>query len=254
MLDQLVGGQLFGLLLVFARIGAAFVLLPGFGEAYVPVRYRLLLAVAITVVLAPALAPDLPGLPSAPVELLPLLGGEIAVGLFLGLVVRLTLVALHTAGMIIAYQSSLANALTFDPASAQQGALTGAWLTAIALVLIFITDLHHLMLRSLADSYAMFRPGALPPVGDFAEAMVRITAESVSLGVRIAAPLLVFGLIFFLALGLLARLMPQLQVFFIAMPLQIALGLLVLGMTIAAIMLAVLDSFEETLRALGVAR
>ena len=247
MLQNLLTAELFAPFLVFARIGSAFVMLPGFSEAYVAVRYRLLLAAALSLVLAPVVGPGLPRAPGTVPELAILLGGEIAVGLFLGIAARLVLAALQVAGQIIALQTGLASVLVFDPASQQQGALTAAWLTALALVLIFLTDSHHLMLRALADSYGLFLPGEIPAVGDMAEAMSRLVAASFALAVKLSAPFLVFGLVFFLALGLLQRLLPQVQVFFVALPLQIMAGMLILALTLAAGMAVFLDDFETAL-------
>lgn len=244
MLDQLLPAEVFGIFLVFARIGTAFMLLPGFGEAYVAVRVRLMAAGAVSFVLAPVLAPTLPPLPAEPLRLVLLLLGEIGLGLFLGLAARMMLAALQTAGMIIAMQTGLANAFTLDPAAGIQGAVAGAWLATIALVLIFVTDSHHTMLRGLAHSYVVFQPGAVPPIADLTEAVTRLFAESFKLAVQISAPFLVFGLVFFVALGLINRLMPQVQVFFVAMPIQIALGLLVLGLTIVAGMSGFLARFD----------
>ncbi|MBI3709260.1 MAG: flagellar biosynthetic protein FliR [Proteobacteria bacterium] len=115
------------------------------------------------------------------------------------------------------------------------------------MLLIFVTDTHHLMLRALVDSYQVFRPGAALPIGDFAEATTRVVAESFLLAVKISAPFIVMGLVGFVALGFLQRLMPQVQVFFVATPLQIAFGLLGLALTTAAVMTVFLDGFESVL-------
>ncbi len=246
-LNQLLSAQIFGLFLVFARVGAAFVVLPGFGEAYVTPRIRLLLAAAISFAMAPAVAARLPALPAEPVQLLLLLGEEIGIGLFLGMVARLMLASLQTAGMIIGLQTSLANAFAFDPAFQQQGAVTSAWLAVLGLVLIFVTDLHHLMLRAIADSYVAFPPGVMPSMGDIAESGTRIVSASFRIGVQMSAPFLAFGFIFFLAVGLLSRLMPQVQIFFIAMPAQIILGLVILAATITVSMTLFLENFEASL-------
>lgn len=245
MIQDLLPINIFAFFLVFARIGSALMVLPGFGDAYVAPRFRLLIALAITLVVTPVVGADLPPMPDAPVSLLLVLGGEIAVGVFLGLLARLLMAALQIAGMIVAFQSSLANALTTDPVSAQQGALAGSFLSVIGLLVIFVTDLHHVMLRAVVDSYALFEPGTLPPVADFAEAMARTVSKSFGLGLKIAAPFVVVGIVFNLSVGLLARLMPQVQVFFIAMPLQIGLGFLVLGFTLSAAMLVLTDSMVE---------
>jgi flagellar biosynthetic protein FliR len=91
LLEQFLPANLFAALLIFARIGSAMMLLPGFGEIYVPQRYRLLLAMILSVLMLPILAPLLPALPSSPSELLLLLGAEVAVGLFIGTLTRFVL-------------------------------------------------------------------------------------------------------------------------------------------------------------------
>ena len=130
----------------------------------------------------------------------------------------------------------------------------GAWMSMIALVLSFVTDLHHLMLRGLVESYALFRPADVPPIGDFTELIVRLVSSTFLLGIRIATPFLAFGFIFNLALGLVARLMPQVQVFFVAMPLQIVIGLIALGSTVGIGMVIFLNRFESVLTTFSMTR
>jgi flagellar biosynthesis protein FliR len=246
-LEQLLPGQIFSFFLVFARIGSAFSVLPGFAEAFVAMRFRLMLAGATSIVVAPVVAPGLPPAPDSTAAFFILVGSETIIGLFIGVTARLALAAIQTAGMVIGLQTSLANAFAFDPTTAQQNAVVGAWLSTVALVLIFVTDLHHLMLRGLVDSYALFQPGAAPPVGDFAEAIVRLVSSSFMLGIQISAPFMAFGFIFFLALGLLARLMPQVQIFFVAVPLQIVIGFIAIAATVAFGMHTFLNGFESVL-------
>jgi flagellar biosynthetic protein FliR len=251
MLEQLVSAEVFAAFLVFSRLGAAFSILPGIGETFVAMRARLLLAIAVSLLLAPAVADTLPRLPASPITLIIIVCQEIGIGLFLGVVARTILAALQTAGMIVGFQTGLSSALVFDPSFSGQSAVTAAFMTMVGLVLIFATNSHHVMLSALADSYVSLPAGRLPPLDDMVSAIVRVTGDSFSLGVRIAAPFLVFGVVFFLGLGLLARLMPQIQVFFLAVPLQIVLGLGVLVITIALGMAVFLDSFRGALLAFG---
>jgi len=247
MLQELLPANLFAFFLVFARIGAAFMVLPGFGESYVFPRGRLLFALAVSLVVAPVVQAGLPALPGNPIVLALLLLSEIAIGLFMGLLARITLFSLQTAGMVIAYQSAMANALVQDPVAGQQGAVAGSFLTTIAVVLIFITNLHHVMLAAVVDSYAVFPATGLPDMGDVADTAARLVAESFKIALQIAAPFVVIGLVFQFGVGLLARLMPQVQIFFVAMPVQIALGLFVLMVTVSAGMLLFLDRFEASI-------
>ena len=247
MLADTLQADLFTVFLVFLRVGSALMLLPGFSEAYVTPRVRLVFALVIAAVAAPPLAPRLPELPSAPLALFILVAGEIGVGLFLGVVIRLLLTGLQVAGMVIAYHSSLANALVFDPSAAQQGVLAGNFLTAVGLLLVFVTNLHHVMLEAVVDSYALFVPGQVPPLGDVADTVARTVSQSFLLGVQIGAPFVVVGLALSLGVGLLARLMPQVQIYFVVMPVQIMVGFLVLLLTLSAGMMWFLTAFEGNL-------
>jgi flagellar biosynthetic protein FliR len=239
--------EVFALLLIFARVGSAMVLLPGIGENYVAVRVRLLLAGAIAIVVAPVVAPKLPALPGSPVTLLLLLGGEIGIGLFIGTVARMTFTALEIAGTIISFQIGLATASVFNPLISDQGSLVSVLISIAAIVLLFETNGHHLMLHATVDSYGLFVPGALPPIGDFTETITRLVAKSFVIAMQMAAPFLVLVSVLYIALGLITRLMPQLPVFFVALPLQIVLGFLVLILSFTTLMVWFLQNFSDVL-------
>lgn len=247
MLDQFLSAGLFSYMLVFARIGSAITLLPGFGEAYVPQRVRLGLALMLSLIVTPMVGDRMPAMPASMWALLLLVATEVVIGLLFGTVARLLLVGLQTAGMIVAFQTSLASAIINDPASAQQGSIIGNFFVAMGVLLIFITNMHHMLLAGLVDSYSLFSPGALPPAGDMAELVTRIVAISFDTAMQISAPYIVVGLVFYLGLGLLARLMPQVQVFFIAIPLQIILSFLVMMLTFSAAMMWFMDRFDATM-------
>lgn len=250
MLQNLITGDAFSLLFVFARIGAAIMLLPGFGEVFISARVRLLLAIGITVVVAPIVSPFVPPTPDGPLALFGAIGYEIVIGVFLGAMSRMMIAALHTAGVIVGFQTSLSNAHLFDPINANQGSLIGSFFNVLGIFLIFATNLHHMMLIAVIDSYSLFVPGAALPIADFSDTAARVLGQSFLLAMQIAAPFIVMGMLFYLGLGLLARLMPQVQVFFIAIPIQIILGFLVMGATLSAGMLWFLGSFQTTFQGL----
>jgi flagellar biosynthetic protein FliR len=251
MLAELVAQDLFAVLLIFVRAGSAFMVLPGFSEAYVWARVRLLLALVVSVVLAGPLGPAMPALPAAPLELGRLLAGEALLGLFLGFTARFAFAALHVAGTALAFQSGLAAAAIFDPNEATQGTVTGNFLTTTALVLLFVTDSHHLVLQALAASYAGLPAGAAPPLGDMAELLVRLLDQAFAVGVRIAAPLLLVSLLMYLGMGVLNRLMPTFQVFFIALPLQMLAAFATIMVSFGAGLLAFFTLFEDALGTLA---
>ena len=245
MLAELLTTELFVFFLLFTRIGTAIMVLPGFGEIYVPTFVRLPIALGVTLALAPLLAPAIPPQPDDPFQLLLLLGGEIGIGLLIGGIARLTMSALHVAGTVIAFKSGLAYALTMDPTQGVQGALVASFLSILGIVVIFALNLHFLMLRAVADSYVLFVPGALPPMGDFADLALRVVAGSFSLGIQLAAPFIVFAMVLNIGIGVMARLMPSLPIFFVIMPLQIWVAFAMLGVTIAVIVEFFAGYFES---------
>ncbi len=241
--------QLFAVLVVFTRFGAAFMVMPGFGEPYVFMRSRLLIAITMSVAMAPFLEQFLPPVSPDPARLGVLLLGEIFMGILLGTVARFLVSAMHVAGMVISYQSSLALATQFDTTQASQGSIFGNFLSLSALLFIFALDLHHMMLRGVADSYTLVTPGTFPPVGDVANYMGFLLGRIFEVGVQLAAPSLVIGLLLYLSVGVLARLMPNMQVFFVMMPLQLMLSFFILMAVFASIMTEFGRYFSETFSA-----
>jgi flagellar biosynthetic protein FliR len=211
-------------------------LLPGVGELSLPSRVRLTIALVLTAILLPAhqkaYVVDLKAL--GPV--LVLLFQELVIGAVLGLTARLALSALQITGSVVAQQLGLGFVTAVDPTQNQQGLLVGNFLSVLGVALVFATDMHHLVIAAMNDSYSIFAPGELPLMGDAAQHVTRIIATSFRIGIQLSAPFLVFGLLFNFGLGLLSRLMPQMQVFFIGLPLSILLGLLLLLLVIGAMM------------------
>ncbi len=239
--------QVFGFFLVFSRLGALFMLAPAFGEAQIPQRVRLALALATSFIVHLAVANGLPGLPDRPWLLAVTVGREILVGLMIAGAARLVMSALHVAGTVIAFQTSLAFSQQFDPTQGSQSAVTASFMALLGVVLIFASDLHLMVLRALLDSYAVFPAAGVLPVGDFAELVTDLVAASFMLGIKMAAPFLVFGLVFNIGLGLIARLMPQLPIFFVALPLNIATGFVLLLLVLPAVMMLFMGEFEAAL-------
>jgi len=253
MLAQLLQAEIFAVFLVFTRLGAAIMVMPGFGEIYIPRNIRLALAITITLAIAPSVTSLLPAQPATPLALLLLIGGEIVIGLLIGTIARLSMTALHVAGTVIAFQSSLAFALTMDPTQGIQGALIASLFSLMGVVLIFATGLHHVLIRALYDSYVLFKPGEVPITGDLAQLVTEVVADSFRIGIKMSAPFLVYGVVLYTGIGLLARLMPQLPFFFVIMPLQIWAAFFVLAITISGIMLYFMSYFEGRISDLLVA-
>jgi flagellar biosynthesis protein FliR len=231
--------------LIFARIGAILMLLPGFGEAYVPPRVRLSLALVISLALWPVVRATLPGLPETVGGMAGWIIHEVVVGLMIGLLLRMFMSALTTAGEIISLQTTLSFSQTANPMQAQPGTTLAAFLTLLGVTLLFATNTHHLFIAGMVGSYRLIAPAQPLVMSDFTTMAVRTLGDSFLLGVQLAAPVLVFALIFNLASGLIARVMPSFQVYFAAAPLSVLLGLSIFALSLGALGTVFIDRYRR---------
>ena len=149
---------------------------------------------------------------------------------------------------------SLANAFTNSPATAQQAGLPAAYISMIAILLIFVTGFHQVMIKMIIESYALFSPGNLESfshlTGDLAKTFTRFLSASFLLGLQVGAPVTILGLVMFSAAGIVNRLMPQIQVFFILQPLQILLGFIVLLFSLTIVLTFFIQDFASKYQSL----
>lgn len=247
MLEQFLVTEIFAFLMVFCRLGSMMMVMPGIGETFVLSRARLLLALMASLVLTPLASKVMPEVPGSPLMLTVMLAGEILIGLFIGILARIITNAMHTVGVIIAFQSGLASAMLFDPTAGTQGSLFGNLLSIATLCLFFAFDLHHVMITGVADSYSLFTPGTFPPVQDITMLVVHTVAASFAVALAFTTPHLAIGLLVNLGAGLIARVMPAMQVFFIIMPLQISATIFLLMVTTGTGMIMYMTHMEAAL-------
>lgn len=235
----------FALVLVMARIAAAISLLPGLGEAELPAMLRVGLALAVTALLLPGIAPSIPPVPEASAQAAFMVTAEVITGLWLGWLARLLVLALPTAGQFIGYMLGIANVLQPDPFLGGQ-AIPIARMFAIAAPLIVLgTGLYALPLAALAGSYQLIPAGTMLPAADSAQTAVRAVAATFALAIRLASPFLLVAIVWHVATGLLARLVPRLQVYFVVMPGQILGGIALLAVLATALVNAWQDSVRS---------
>ena len=230
--------------LIFSRIGAVLLMLPGIGESYVSPRIRLSLALVVSLALWPVIAGALPALPASVGGMAGWIIREVIVGLMIGALLRSFLTALATAGEIVALQTTLAFAQTANPMQVQPGSTISAFLMLLGTTMIFATNTHHLFVAGLVGSYELIRPAGPLMTGDFASLAIRTLGDAFMLGVQLSAPLLVFALIFNLASGLVGRVMPAFQVYFAAAPLSILLGLSVFALSLGVVGTVFIDRYR----------
>lgn len=235
----------FAFMLVFVRIGTVLMLFPGLGDMFTPSNVRLVIALGLSLVIAPFVAQFVPNPIPPAAQLVLLLGAEFIIGILIGTMARILMAALDVAGMVISLATGLGNAQLFIPTMASQGSLVGAVLTMTGVVLLFVTNLHHLILAGLVNSYHTFPIGLLPAPEGMAMIVSKAVAVTFTTGIQIAAPFIIIGMLIYIIMGILARLMPQVQVFLLVLPLQIILGFTTLFLGIGVMMMLWSERFED---------
>ncbi len=237
----------FAFILSFVRIGTAVMIMPGLGDSFVPQRIRLHVALGFSFVLFPLIVDKIPDPIPTTMALITLIVIEFVIGVFIGSIARIFMAALDVAGMVISFSSSLSNAQLFNPSLASQGSLMGAFLSVTGMLVIFAANFHHLLIMGVLGSYDFFPVGGVPDAGSMAELVARALSSSFLIGVQIGAPFVVMTLLIYMGMGVLSRLMPQIQVFLLALPLQVLLSLIMLSLVLSAGFMYWLSKFEEAM-------
>lgn len=243
--------QVYAAGLIFARLGAILMLIPGIGESFVPTQVRLAFAFVFALILYPVVGLAVPAIPLDVGGVAGAIIKEVLIGLMLGGILRLFMTSLMTAGEIVSIQTTLSFAQTANPTEAQPSASLATFLGLIGVLLVMTTDLHHLFIAAIVKSYQVFPFTKPVPVADAAQLAVHTVSQSFALGLQLSAPVLVFSLVFSIATGLVARVMPQFQVFFVAAPLQVLLGLAIFALSLGAIGMIWLDRYRQLLHPFG---
>jgi flagellar biosynthetic protein FliR len=211
-------------LLVFFRLGGLLAVAPVLGHRAVPVPHRVGLAALLAMLLAPVLGPAAGSGAGTGLDLVGAIAGEVFLGVLIGAVAGLVLAAVQMAGELVGVQMGLGIAGVFDPAMGQQVSVVARWQETLALLLLVATNAHHALVQAAALSFQRIPPGALADAASAAGSVVALGAKLFRAGLEVAAP--VVGILFVLnvVLALLARVAPQMQVFTVAAPLTVAVG------------------------------
>lgn len=233
-------------LLAFCRVGACFLILPGISSSRVPVQVRLLLVIAITIAMLGQIWPLLQTADiSQPAVLARLIISETIIGVFIGLAVRFYLLALGfmatALGTVIGYGNLMGPG--FEETEPQ--AAIGTLLTMSAVLLLFIFDFHHAVIRSLIASYTV-----VPVTGGFETEtylmnLTETLKESFLLVLRLGSPFIAYALVINLMIGILNKLTPQIPIYFISLPFVIAGGVLLLYFAVPSFLTLFVESFME---------
>lgn len=248
--------DIFPFFMILGRVLGMMITAPGFGEVYIPLNIRLILAAGLTLALTFVASPHIPVMPSAFWESSLLLMGEISIGLFIGVAVKIIFSALHVAGTIIGYQGGLLNAFVQDPTFEEQASLPALFLMIVAMYLLFATNTHHEIILALTESYKL-----LPPIsfkqfshvsGELVSMLIHTFSVSFIIAVQISSPFIVLGFLIFAGLGIINRLLPQIQVFFIFQPAQVILSFMLLAFIVPLIFPYIMDQLSDLIKNLWI--
>jgi len=217
--------------LVLGRLAGIFSAIPLFGGERVPMNIRVLVIFSLTLVCFPVLKLAAVTLPGDFISLLLLVIAEALIGITLGLVAKAVFGAVEFCGQVIGMQMGFSMSTLFDPTMGQVPLL--AMLQTLIASLLFLTfGAHHLFIKAMVDSYSLIPLGGWHMSGALLSYLVTITSGIFILGIKLAAPVMVSLLATTVVLGVMARSFPQMNIFVVSMPLNIAIGFLVLGLSL----------------------
>ena len=218
--------------LVFLRVGAIIMSIPVFDSKSIPIFFKIALAFTTSLALFPILE----------VEPLPLItnffamgvsvAGEILLGLVIGFSIKLIFAGIQLAGQLAGYQMGMALANVMDPSASQQVPLLAQFNNLVALLIFITINAHYWFIRALAHSFQLVPPLNVNFSGSLMEHLIKMSGNMFVIGIQIGAPVIAALLITSVTFGLIARTVPQMNVFIVAMPLKIGVGLLFLGFSL----------------------
>ncbi|WP_136807880.1 flagellar biosynthetic protein FliR [Desulfosediminicola flagellatus] len=237
-------------LVVLARVAGFIGAIPVFSSAQSPTKIKITMIFAFALLLYPAMSKGLPAVSFAPLAFTLFLVAEVLLGAIIGLVARLIFTAVEYGATVIGFQMGFAAANVFDPTSERQIALISQFQNVFAILTFLAVDGHHLFFRLAIRSFDLLPPGHLNLSGDAVPFLMDLGAKMFALGVQFSAPVLAILLLSGLVLGILARIFPQLNVFLLSFPINIATAFIVIALTLdlaSALLRREFDLLGETL-------
>ena len=232
--------------LIFLRVGAIMMFIPVFDSRNIPVLFKAGLAFSVSILLFPVLKlNNIPFIANA----IPFgigVAGEIMLGIIIGLSVKLIFTGIQLAGQLAGFQMGLAIANVMDPITSTQVSVI-AQLNNLTAMLIFLTiNAHHLFLRALAESFRLIPPLDVQFSNSLIEQLISLSGNIFIIAIKVGAPIIVALLLTSVAFGLIARTVPQMNIFIVAMPLKIVVGLLFMAFSLPYLISFFRQIFNES--------
>jgi flagellar biosynthetic protein FliR len=218
--------------LVLGRMAGLFAAIPLFGGKMVPARIKVATVFAMALVFFPMIRARLPLLPADSISLGLLTVREALIGLSLGLLSQVIFSAVEFCGQIIGLQMGFSAASQFDPTLGSQVSIMSVVQNLLAVLLFMAVGMHHVFIRAIVDSYTVVPVGAWHMSGELLQFVIATTTGVFILAIKLAAPVMASLFAATVALGVMARSFPQMNIFMVSFPLNIGLGFTVLGVTL----------------------
>lgn len=232
-------------LIVLCRIGTFCMFLPPIGELSVNARFRLAVAVMLSLLCTLTLGNTL-NIAHKPLPLFLIILQEIGIGITYGLVLRMFFAVLHVAGNVTSMQAGLSIAMMFDPAQSSQNNVIGTLLSMTFLTLLVVTDTHLILIKKMFESYHYIELGTFfENFSKFNEMIIKVAAHAFNIGIIFSTPIIAISLILNISGAVLSRLMPQMQTFFVLIPVQILVSIFITWMVLSSSLMWLLQDFSE---------
>ncbi|MBI2875380.1 MAG: flagellar biosynthetic protein FliR [Candidatus Tectomicrobia bacterium] len=232
-------------LMVFFRVSSFLFLVPLFGSPNLPAMLKIGLAFALTLVFVPILPPPTVSLLVTGPGVILALGRELLIGGALALAVKLIFAGVELAGQILGYQMGFSIMNVIDPQTSEQVSVLGQFQNFLALMIFLAIDGHHLLIRALMHSFQLVSPLEASFSNGLIHTLTFLSSQIFVLAIKISAPAMIAVFLANLAMGLMARLVPQMNVFMLNVPLTIALGFLVIGLSLPFFAQLLVKAFHQ---------
>jgi len=226
--DAIIFEKLLGFVMVMTRISTFFLVVPVFGAPTIPMVIKVSVTVFLSVFFSLINPPIAAAHQASTIQAMILLGGEATYGLALGVIASALFATVKLAGRMIEDQMGMTMAEILDPLSDEQGLPIASLLEMVFIIAFLAANGHHLFLKVLQRSFELFPPGKMPAIGTLSVNILEATTTMLAAGLQLAAPVMVVLLLMLVVLAILARIVPDMDIFFISFPLRIALGLVML--------------------------
>ena len=224
--------QLQTFFLIFLRVGAIILTVPVFDSKNIPLFLKAGLAFAISILLFPILDLENSLFTTEAIPFVIGVIGEILVGIIIGLSVRLIFAGVQLAGQVAGFQMGFAIANIMDPVESSQVPVIAALKNILAMLIFLAVNAHHCFLRSLVDSFQLMPPFGFHFTDSLMTELVRLGGNVFVIAIKVGAPVIAVMLLTSVAFGLVARTVPQMHIFIVAIPIKILIGLLFLGFSL----------------------